>query len=72
MRERAGLTKEDEREIHEETLPAAMRRDAEHAVALVSHLRERMTNPFDVSTHPNVLINISIGMHATSEVQGSL
>jgi hypothetical protein len=31
-----------------------------------------MTNPFDASSHPKALINISTGMHATREIQESL
>ncbi|CAC5420189.1 unnamed protein product [Mytilus coruscus] len=31
-----------------------------------------MTDPFDIDAHPPCLINISTGMHATSEVQDSL
>jgi hypothetical protein len=31
-----------------------------------------MTDPFDVESHPEVLVNISTGMHATNEVQASL
>jgi hypothetical protein len=29
------------------------------------HLRERMTDPFEVEEHPEALINFSTGMHAS-------
>ena len=50
-----------------------MKQDEDHARALISHLKNNMTNPFDCSfLDHNVLINISTGMHATEEVQSSL
>ena len=51
-----------------------MKQDEEHVATLVQHLTENMTNPFDIEDeeHPDVLINISTGLHATSEVQKSI
>ena len=72
MRERAGLTKDDAQKSHDETLPTAMKRDEEHVTKLITQLKENMTNPFDVDSHPDVLINISTGVHAAPEVQESL
>ena len=56
---------------HKETKSTALKRD-EQQQALVDHLHQTMTDPFDVEAHPTCLINISTGMHATKEVQHSL
>jgi hypothetical protein len=40
----------------------------EHVKAIVYHLNETMTDPFDIEAHPPSLMNISTGMHATREV----
>jgi hypothetical protein len=47
-------------------------RDEEQVQAIVNHLSETMTDPFDIEDHPPCLMNISTGMHATREVQDSL
>ena len=39
---------------------------------LIDHLRERMTDPFEVEGHPEALINISTRMHASLEIEISL
>ena len=36
------------------------------------HVLQNMTDPFDTEAHPEVLINISSGIHASPEVQESL
>jgi hypothetical protein len=51
---------------------AAMKRDEEHVKLLIDHLRERMTDPFEVEEHPEALINISTRMHASLEIEISL
>jgi hypothetical protein len=48
---------------------AAMKRDKEHVKLLIDHLRERMTDPFEVEGHPEALINISTRMHASLEIE---
>jgi len=50
----------------------ALKRDEEQVQAIVNHLNETMTDPFDIEVHPPCLMNISTGMHATREVQDSL
>jgi hypothetical protein len=40
--------------------------------AIVNHLNETMTDPFNIQAHPPCLMNISTDMHATREVQDSL
>jgi Txe/YoeB family toxin of Txe-Axe toxin-antitoxin module len=46
--------------------------DEEQVQAIVNHLNETMTDPFDIEVHPPYLMNISTGMYATREVQDSL
>jgi hypothetical protein len=58
--------------MHEETKPACLKRDEEHVQLLVDHISQRMTNPFNVSSHPKPLINISTEMHASREIETSL
>ena len=60
MRSRSGASSKDD-DSHDE----AMKRDEEHVKLLIDHLRERMTDPFEVEEHPEALINISTGMHAS-------
>jgi hypothetical protein len=50
----------------------ALKRDEEQVQAIVNHLNETKTDPFDIEAHPPCLMNISTGMHATREVQDSL
>jgi hypothetical protein len=50
----------------------ALKRDEEQVQAIVNHLNETMTDPFDIEAHSPCLMNISTGMHATREVQDSL
>ena len=52
---------------------ASMKQVEDHVRALISHLKNNTTNPFDCSfLNHNVLINISTGMHATQKIQSSL
>jgi hypothetical protein len=49
-----------------------LHRDEAHVQLIINHVNDHMTNPFDASSHPKALINISTGMHATREIQESL
>jgi hypothetical protein len=57
---------------NEEMKQTALKRDVEQVQAIVNHLNETMTDPFDIEAHPPCVMNISTGMHATREVQDSL
>ena len=71
MQEKSGLVI-DCAEFHQETKPAAIKRDDQQVTDLIDHIVNKMTDPFDVALHPTPLINISTGMHASREVQDSL
>ena len=72
MKERSGITSPDN-SVHQQEKAASMKQDEDHVRALISHLKNNMTNPFDCSfLDHNVPLNISTGMHATEEVQSSL
>jgi hypothetical protein len=71
MNDSAGITSTSNTS-HEETKQTAMKRDEEQVQAIVNHLNETMTDPFDIEAHPPCLMNISTGVHATREVQDSL
>ena len=71
MNDRAGITSTSNTS-HEEMKQTALKRDEEQVQAIVNHLSETMTDPFDIEAHPPCLMNISTGMHATREVQDSL
>ena len=71
MNDRAGITSTS-KSSHEEMKQTALRRDDEQVQAIVSHLNETMTDPFDIEAHPPCLMNISTSMHATREIQVSL
>ncbi len=58
--------------IHEGCHTAAMKRDEDHVQTLRSHIKNSMTNTFDITSHPEVLINISTGLHASSQLQAML
>ncbi len=58
--------------IHGECHTAAMKRDDDQVQTLRSHIKNSMTNPFYISSHPEVLINISKGLHAPTQLQTSL
>jgi hypothetical protein len=67
MNDRAGITSTSNTS-HEEMKQTALKRDEEQVKAIVYHLNETMTDPFDIEAHPPCLMNISTGMHATREV----
>ena len=71
MNDRAGITSTSNTS-HEEMKQTALKRDEEQVQAIVNHLNETMTDPFDIEAHTTCLMNISTGMHATREVQDSL
>ena len=69
MKERSGITSADN-SVHQQGKAASMKQDEDHVMALISHLKNNMTNPFDRSfLDHNVLTNNSTGMHAIEEVQ---
>ena len=39
--------------------------------ALTKHAFNNMTNPFEPESHPDVLINLSTGLHAKQDVKQS-
>ena len=71
MNDRAGITTTSNTS-HEEMKQTALKRDEEQVQAIVNHLSETMTDPFDIEDHLPCLMNISTGMHATREVQDYL
>jgi len=71
MKVRSGLVTADD-ETHNENRPASMKRDEQQVADLISHLQEKMINPFDIQQHPPELINVSTGLKASKEVQESL
>ena len=71
MNDRAGITSTSNTS-HEEMKQTTLKRDEEQVQAIVNHLSETMTDPFDIEDHPPCLMNISTGMHATREIQDYL
>ncbi len=60
-------------QTHKDQGKAAMARDDANVRKMVEQLTNHMRNPFDFDADtPDVLVNISTGMHATSAVQQSL
>jgi hypothetical protein len=49
-----------------------MKCDEEHVRSLIDHVKNNMTDPFDVEACPKDLINIATGLHAKKEVEDSL
>jgi hypothetical protein len=64
MNDRAGITSTS-KTSHEEMKQTALKRDKEQVQAIVNHLNETMTDPFDIEAHPPCLMNISTSMNAT-------
>ena len=71
MNDRAGITSPSNTS-HEEMKQTTLKRDEEQVQAIVNHLNETMTDPFDIEAHPPCLMNISTGMNATREAQDNL
>jgi hypothetical protein len=46
--------------FHQETKPAAIKRDDQQVTDLIDHIVNKMTDPFDVALHPTPLINITV------------
>ena len=65
MRQISGFSASADKMMHEESKPTCLKRDNQHVKLLVDQIHHRMTDPFDVSSHPKPLINISTGMHAS-------
>jgi hypothetical protein len=68
---RSGLVTADD-ETHDENRSASMKRNEQQVADLISHLQEKMINPFDIQQHSPELINVSTGLKASKEVQESL
>ena len=51
MDDRAGITSTSNTS-HEEMKQTALKRDEEQVQAIVNHLNETMTDPFDIEAHP--------------------
>jgi hypothetical protein len=47
---------------HEEMKQTTLKRDEEQVQAIVNHLSETMTDPFDIEDHLPCLMNISTGI----------
>jgi hypothetical protein len=71
MDDMVGITSTNQTS-HEEMKQTALKRDEEQVQAIVNHLNETMSDPFDIEAHPPCLMNISTGMHTTREVQDYL
>lgn len=73
MKKRARIETSEFR-THQQCNPASMKKDEEDVTRLLKHLNENMTNPFDIKAdeNPDVLVNISSGLHASKEVKETL
>lgn len=73
MKNRAHPAEVTEVQNHKEQGKTAMARDEENVRKIAQQLTCHMHNPFEIGPHtPEVLINISTGMHATSAIEHSL
>ena len=54
---------------HRDCQPACMRRHENHVCLIVDNIYSNMTNPFDVTVHPQLFVKISNGLTASCEVQ---
>jgi hypothetical protein len=66
MNNRAGITSTSNTS-HEEMKQTTLKRDEEQVQAIVNHVSETMTDPFDMEDHLPCLMNISTRMHATKK-----
>ena len=71
MKVRSGLATADD-EPHDENRSASMKRDEQQVADLISHLQEKMINPFDIQQPPLESSNVSTGLKVSTEVQESL
>ena len=75
MKQRTGQADDPSaspRRPHEQAKPAMLRQDEQHVGMILDHIKQNMTDPFDVTSHPDALLNISSGRYATQGVQKSL
>ena len=47
---------------------ASMKRDEQQVADLISHLQEKMINPFDIQQHPPELINVYTGLNGSARI----
>ena len=71
MKERGGQSESGDKSSHEETNPAAMKREWKQKEDMTSPVLQNITDSFDTDVHPDVSINISTGIHATPTIQQS-
>ena len=69
MRERSGLSTSAEDMGHKEVLTSTRKRGEEHVRALTKHPVNNMTNPFKPESHPDLLINLSTGLHRMYKIR---
>ena len=62
MSERSGLSASTEDNNHKEDLASRRKKDEEHVTAIINHVINNMTNPFETESHPYVLVNIITGL----------
>jgi hypothetical protein len=67
MNDRTRIKSTSNTSHEEEMKQTTFKRDEEQVQAIVSHLSETMTDPFDIEDHLPCLMNISTGMHATQK-----
>ena len=72
MRHRSGTHRMPTTVSHEQSKPAMMTRDEAHVQQIVNHIESNMNDPFDVESHPKLLVNIGSGFVATSDISNSL
>ena len=73
IKERVNPKDTEKSLLHREEGKTAMLQDEENVQKLLDYINNHMRNPFNIDEDmPNVLINISSGMHATPAVQESL
>jgi hypothetical protein len=59
MNDRAGITSTS-KTSHEKMKQTALKRDEEKVQAIVNHLNETMTDPFDIEAHFQVCLGIHV------------
>jgi len=52
MRQRSGFSALADKMMHEESKPTCLKSDKEYVKLLVDQIHQKMTDPFDVSSHP--------------------
>ena len=64
---RSGLVTADD-DTHDENRLASMKRNEQQVAYLISHLQEKMINPFDIQQHPPELINVYTGLNGSARI----